>query len=168
MRQGSILAHLSRIRLPSDSARAITSSMPPRIVVDTNVFIAALLSPSGSNREVLRACFLGKAVPLIGAALFHEYEDVLGRAELMRKCPLKPKERQLFFSSFLSLAEWIKVYYLWRPNLPDEGDNHLIELAIAGAAEAIVTNNLGDLGRGELSFPSLHILTPRQFLSHLP
>ena len=142
--------------------------MPPRIVVDTNVFIAALLNPSGSNREVLRACFLGKAVPLMGAALFHEYEDLLGRADLMRKCPLTAKERRLFLASFLSLAEWIKVYYLWRPNLPDEGDSHLIELAIAGAAETIVTNNLGDLGRGELRFPRLQILTPRQFLSHLP
>lgn len=65
----------------------------------------------------------------------------------------------------LSLPE---VYCLWRPNLSDEGDNHLIELAIAGAAETIVTNNLGDLGRGELRFPRLQILTPRQFLSHLP
>ena len=129
---------------------------------------AALLRPSGSNREVLRACFSGKAVPLMGAALFHEYEDLMGRADLMQKCPLTPKERRLFFSSFLSLAEWIKVYYLWHPNLPDEGDNHLIELAIAGAAGIIVTNKLGDLGRGELRFPRLHILTPRQFLSHLP
>ena len=142
--------------------------MPLRIVVDTNVFIAALLSPSGSNREVLRACFLGKAVPLMGAALFHEYEDLLGRGDLMRKCPLTPPERQLFFRSFLALAEWIKVYYLWRPNLPEEGDKHLIELAIAGTAGTIVTNNLGDLDRGELRFPRLRILTPQQFLSHLP
>lgn len=142
--------------------------MPPRIVVDTNVFIAALLSPSGSNREVLRTCLLGKAVPLMGSALFHEHEDLLGRADLMRKCPLSPKERRLLFGSFLSVAGWIKVYYLWRPNLPDEGDNHLIELAIAGSAGIIVTNNIRDLSRGELRFPGLDILTPRQFLSHIP
>jgi predicted nucleic acid-binding protein len=40
--------------------------MPPRIVVDTNVFIGAILSPAGENRQVLRACLLGKARPLMG------------------------------------------------------------------------------------------------------
>ena len=48
--------------------------MPPRIVVDTNVFIGAILSPAGENREVLRACLLGRVRPLMGAALFHEYD----------------------------------------------------------------------------------------------
>lgn len=142
--------------------------MLPRIVVDTNVFVAALLSPAGINREVLRACLAGKAVPLMGAALFHEYEDLLGRGELMAKCPLSLGERELLLGSFLSVAEWIRVYYLWRPNLTDEGDNHLIELAIAGAAEVIVTHNLRDLNRGELRFPKLRILTPESFLSTLP
>jgi hypothetical protein len=47
----------------------------------------------------------------------------------------------------------VKVYYLWRPNLPDEADNHLIELALAGGADTIVTNNLRDVSRGELTFP---------------
>jgi putative PIN family toxin of toxin-antitoxin system len=142
--------------------------MPPRIVVDTSVFIAALISPTGENRGVLRACLQNKAVPLMGAALFHEYEDVLGRADLMLKCPLTPTERRLLFSSLLAVAEWVKVYYLWRPNLPDEGDNHLIELAVAGGAATIVTNNLADVGRGELRFPNLKILTPRQFLTSIP
>ena len=113
--------------------------MPPRVVVDTNVFIAALISPAEINRQVVRACLAGRAVPLMGAALFHEYEDLLGREELMAKCPLSLVERKLLLESFLSVAEWVRVYYLWRPNLPDEGDNHLIELAIAGGAERIIT-----------------------------
>ncbi|MES2921765.1 MAG: putative toxin-antitoxin system toxin component, PIN family [Verrucomicrobiota bacterium] len=142
--------------------------MPPRVVVDTNVFIAAILSPAGENRDVLRACLLGRAKPLMGAALFHEYEDLLGRTELMAKCPLSAKERQSLFDAFLSVADWIKVYFLWRPNLPDEADNHLIELALAGSAETIVTNNLKDLQHGELRFPGLSIQSPRQFLTTLP
>ena len=142
--------------------------MPPRVVVDTNVFIAALLSPAGINRQVVRACLAGRAVPLMGAALFHEYEDLLGREELMAKCPLSRVERKLLLESFLSVAEWVRVYYLWRPNLPDEGDNHLIELAIAGAAEVLVTHNLRDLDRGQLQFPQLRILDPQTFLSTLP
>ena len=132
--------------------------------MDTNVFIAAMLSPSGGNRDTLRACLDGRAHPLMGAALFHEYEDVMRRPDPMSKSPLRPGDRQTLFEAFLSVCEWVKVYFLWRPNLPDEGDNHLVELAIAGGAETIVTNNVRDVRRGELSFPNLQILTPAEFL----
>jgi len=63
----------------------------------------------------------------------------------------------------LSLAE-VTVYYGWRPNLPDEGDNHLIELALAGGAQAIITHNLRDLRGGELRLGTLRVLTPAQCL----
>ena len=56
------------------------------------------------------------------------------------------------------------MYYGWRPNLPDEGDNHLIELALAGGALAIVTHNLRDLRNGELQLGRLRVLTPAQCL----
>ena len=142
--------------------------MPPRIVVDTNVFIGAILSPAGENRQVLKACLLGRACPLMGAALFHEYEELLGRTTFMAKSPLTPRQRDTLFAAFLSVAEWIKVYFLWRPNLPDETDNHVIELALAGAAQTVVTHNLGDLQQGELRFPDLKIQSSRQFLATLP
>ena len=138
--------------------------MGPRIVIDTNVFIAALLSAAGANRHVLRACLSGRAQPLMGAALFSEYEDLLMRRELMAESPLSLAERQQLFEAVLSVCEWVRIYFLWRPNLPDEADNHLIELAIAGGADAIVTNNIRDLRNSELSFPHLQVLTPAQFL----
>lgn len=135
-----------------------------RIVLDTNVFTAAVLSAAGANRDVFRACLTGNVHPLMGAALFHEYEDLLARPELMAKSPLTPRERQQLFEAFLSVCDWVRVYFLWRPNLPDEEDNHLFELALAGGANAIVTNNVRDVRRGELAFPHLQILTPAQFL----
>jgi predicted nucleic acid-binding protein len=142
--------------------------MPLRIVVDTNVFVAALLSARGANRAVLRACLSGDAIPLMGAALFHEYEDLQGRLDLMKESPLSATERRDLFEAFLSTCIWVKIYYLWRPNLPDEGDNHLVELGLAGHAAAIVTNNVRDLRGGELSFPDLRVLTPSAFLKLLP
>jgi predicted nucleic acid-binding protein len=48
--------------------------------------------------------------------------------------------------------------------LRDEGDNHLIELAVAGHAKCIVSRNIKDLVTGELLFPRIAILTPEQFL----
>ena len=142
--------------------------MVSRVVVDTNVFIAAILSPVGNNREVIRACLLGKALAIMGPALYHEYEDLLSREHLMAKSPIGPRDRQTLFAAFLSVSEWTKVYFLWRPNLPDEADNHLIELALAGNADTIITHNTKDLAHGELRFPGLKIQTPAQFLKTLP
>ena len=63
---------------------------------------------------------------------------------------------------------WVNVYYGWRPNFRDESDNHLIELAIAGNAHAVVTHNVRDLTRGELAWPQLRVMTPHQFLKEQP
>ena len=103
----------------------------------------------------------------MGQALLLEYEDVLGREPVFRKCPLSVAERSELFEAFLSVCDWVHVYYLWRPNLRDEGDNHVFELAIAGGVEAIVTNNVGDFRSGELRFPGLQILAPSDALREL-
>ena len=145
----------------------LSKSVPYRIVVDTNVVTAAMLSPAGSNRDVLRACLKGVAKPLVGEALFQEYEDLVHRPALMSRSPLALKDREALLDAFLSVCEWVRVYYLWRPNLPDEADNHLIELAVAAGADAIVTSNTRDIKRSELNFPRLKILTPAQFLKTL-
>ena len=138
--------------------------MLPRIMLDTSVLVGAFLSKAGGdNREVIRRCLKREVQPLLGVTLFSEYEDVLGRDNLMKKCPLTPWDRLVLLEAFLSVCEWVKVYYLWRPNLPDEGDNHLIELAVAGAAGAIITNNTRDLKGSNLHFPQTRILTPKQF-----
>jgi predicted nucleic acid-binding protein len=61
----------------------------------------------------------------------------------------------------------MQVYYLWRPNLRDEGDNHLVELAVAGAAQVIVTNNVADFQTSELRFPGIRVLRPGDLLKEL-
>ncbi len=62
------------------------------------------------------------------------------------------------------MCTWVPIYYLWRPNLADEGDNFLVELALAGNSEIIVTNNTKDLVTAELEFDALRVLTPQQLL----
>jgi putative PIN family toxin of toxin-antitoxin system len=139
--------------------------MCSKIVVDTNVFIGALIGPQGPSRALVRRCLLGGYVPLMGNALFAEYESVIGRPSVVSKCPLDAAAMTDLLAAFLSVCEWINVYYLWRPNLRDEGDNHLIELAVAGNAIAIVTNNLRDFQGADLLFPNLLIITPEQMLA---
>jgi uncharacterized protein len=134
------------------------------IVVDTNVFVGACLGKGPSSR-VVEACLSGWFVPLMGAALLAEYEDVLGRAPIFAESRLRATEREELLDIFLASCRWTRIYYGWRPNLRDEGDNHLVELAVAGGADAIVTHNIRHLKMMELRFPGLAVATPAQLLS---
>ena len=138
------------------------------LVLDTNILVAALLRGGGSARSVLRGCLTAAYRPVLGPALLAEYEDVLGRDELFATSVLSARDREKLFDGFLSQCRWVEVFYAWRPNLPDEADNHLIELGVAAQADAIVTRNLRDVSRGELKFPSLRVLTPEQCLEVFP
>jgi len=132
------------------------------VVIDTNVFVSALRSTGGASRGVLRRVLTGVFQPLFGNALWLEYQDVLGRQVWGETTT--PAERLQVLSALAKQGRWVKVYYGWRPNLPDEADNHLIELALAGGAAAVVTHNVRDVRRGELRLGDLRILTPVESL----
>ncbi len=132
------------------------------IVIDTNVFVAGLRSAGGASRTVLRRALEGKFQPVFGNALWMEYQDLLGRP--VWGDATTPDERLAVLAALAKQGRWVTVYYGWRPNLPDEADNHLIELALAGGATAIVTHNLRDIKGGELSLGNLRVLTPAHFL----
>jgi putative PIN family toxin of toxin-antitoxin system len=138
--------------------------MPIKIVVDTSVFISALIGSKGSSRELIRRCLKGEYQPLMGNALFLEYESVMQREEIISQCSLTNTEIYTLLASFINVSQWISIYYLWRPNLKDEADNHLIELAVAGNAQIIVTKNVKDFQNAELVFPNLSILRPEEII----
>lgn len=132
------------------------------VVIDTNVFVAGLSSDGGASRMVLRDALQGRIEPLFGNALWLEYEDLLG-------CPVwtdatTPEERLQVLATLARVGRWVSIYYGWRPNLPDEADNHLIELAVAGGAAAIITHNVRDVRRGELLLNGLRVFTPAEYL----
>ncbi len=77
---------------------------------------------------------------------------------------LGPDERAELLDIFLAHCRWTRIYYGWRPNLRDEGDNHLVELAVASGADWICTHNLRYLRAHELAFPGLGLATPAQLL----
>ena len=134
------------------------------VVVDTNIFISALIGATGPSREILRRCLNTKLIPLISNALFLEYQDVTKRAHIRGLCPLTSSEIRELLNAFYSVCRWVPIYYLWRPNLMDEADNFLIELALAGNAQYIATNNISDFKNTELKFPDLRIVKPGQLL----
>jgi putative PIN family toxin of toxin-antitoxin system len=137
-----------------------------KVVIDTNVFISACLG-QGACRAVIAACLEEKLTPLMGVALLSEYEDVMSRTKLFARSRLDADERNELLDIFLAACRWTRIYYGWRPNLPDEGDNHLVELAVAGGAEYIVTRNLRDVARMELLFPDLKVVFPETMLKEM-
>jgi putative PIN family toxin of toxin-antitoxin system len=135
------------------------------IVLDTNVLISALISRHGPAREVLRRCLQHQYQPLVGNALFAEYEEVAGRPDILARCPVPQAQVRTLLNAFYSVGRWVNVYYLWHPNLRDEADNHVLELAIAGGAQWLVTHNIRDFERTQLHFDALRILTPERLLA---
>ncbi|MDI9333973.1 MAG: putative toxin-antitoxin system toxin component, PIN family [Cytophagales bacterium] len=135
-------------------------------VIDTNIFVGACLGVGATNR-VIASAIEGHFRPVMGSALFHEHEDVLSRESLLANSKLTRKERDELFDIFISKCQWTRVYFGWRPNLPDEGDNHLIELAVAAGASYVVTKNLKHVSNTDLKFKNIQVVSPQKFLKEL-
>jgi uncharacterized protein len=134
------------------------------IVLDTNVLASAFTSGRGASREVLRRVLRKESRALISVPLFAEYEAVLARPQVQKRCSLTLREQALLFDAFLACTQLVEVYYRWRPNLPDEADNHVLELAVAAGGATILTFNRKDFSRGELRFPDVAIRSPADWL----
>ena len=135
-------------------------------MVDANFFIGACLG-LGAFNAVVGDCICGGHTPLMGAALLAEYEDVLGRARLLAQSKLSAAARDELLDIFLAACRWTPIYFGWRSSLADEGDNHLIELAVAGQASHIVSRKLREFRRAQLHFPNLRAVSPEQLLKEI-
>jgi putative PIN family toxin of toxin-antitoxin system len=138
--------------------------MAIRVVVDTNVLVAGLIGGKGPNREILRRCLEGELQPVVGNALYSEYQDLLNRKSIQALCKQTSVSLLEFLDGFAQSCIAVDARYLWRPNLKDEADNHLVELAIAARAAYIITNNVSDFAQAELKHLGYEVITPEQLL----
>ena len=138
-----------------------------RIILDSNVLVSAFTSAQGASRTVLRCVLAGHATALLSIPLFMEYEDVLMRPETQSRCPLSRGEQGALLDALFARSEMVEVYYRWRPNLRDEGDNHVLVLAVAASDAPIITFNRRDFSGGQLRFPDIKVLTPGAWLKTL-
>ncbi len=137
------------------------------VVIDTNVLVAGLIGGKGPNREVLRLCFDSTLQPFVGNALYLEYSDLLNRKDIQQLCNKTSITLSQFLDDFASTCKPVDAWFLWRPNLKDEADNHVIELAVAANAEYIVTNNIRDFAHAELKHASFEVITPEELLRRI-
>jgi len=101
-----------------------------KVVIDTNIWISALISQDGSNRDIIRLALHEHIFPQISTSLLLEYESVMKRAKIQTQCTLSVQEQEELFYAYVSTCNWNEIFYLWRPNLKDKNDDFLVELPV--------------------------------------
>ena len=137
-----------------------------KVVIDTSVWVSALIKKETYARDILRLVFQDMISPQISEPLFREYESVMTRKKIQTLTILTKEEQQELFNAFLSKCHWNDIYFSWRPNLKDENDNFVVELAVSSASKAIITYNLKDFKNAELVFDHI-ITTPKKFIKEI-
>lgn len=135
-----------------------------RIVLDTSVIVAGLRSVTGAGNAVLHLVAQQELVLLAIPALFLEYEEVLKRAEQRLAHGLGLEEVDLFLSALASACEAVEIRFQWRPQLSDADDEIVLETAVNGRADALVTHNVRDF-RGAAEKFGLRVLRPGELLT---
>ena len=131
-----------------------------RLVLDTDVVVAAMRSPSGASAALLEAAIDGRITMLANVALVLEYEAVCKRGEHLAAAGLDIGQAGLFVDSLVALVEPVDSHFFWRPQLKDPSDEMVLEAAVNGRAHAIVTFNRRDFGLAPERF-GLRVLLPR-------
>ncbi len=133
------------------------------MVLDTSVVVAGLRTRLGAGNAVLRLIAERRVRLLATPPLFLEYEDALKRAEHRLVHGLTPPEIDEFLAELAALIEPVEVHFQWRPQTRDPNDEMVLEAAINGQADAIVTYNVADFAEAAERF-AISIMRPAELL----
>lgn len=129
----------------------------PRVIIDTNVLVAASGSGRGASAKMLSLVGTGLFDIVLSVPLVVEYEDVL-----MRGVPEDSsgrRAREAILDYLFGVGKRQEIFFLWRPLLRNPGDDMVLELAVAGGCDAIVTYNVRDFG--DVGSFRIEVMTPR-------
>ncbi len=140
--------------------------MAGRVVLDTNVFIAALRSDRGASRALLVQALRGEYTMLMSVPLMLEYEAVATRPEHLTAANLSVEDVQAVLDGLATVMEPVRLAFLWRPLLPDTGDDLVLETAVNGQAQLLVTMNRRHFDAAAGLFV-LEIVPPAEAVSRL-
>ena len=115
-----------------------------RAVLDTSIIVAALRTRRGAANGVLQLVAKRRLVALATPPLFLEYEDVLKRPEQQLAHGLTAEGVDRFLGELAALLEPVEIHFQWRPQARDPSDEMVLEAAINGGADALVTYNVAD------------------------
>lgn len=137
-----------------------------RLVLDTNVVVAGLRSPSGASARLLELALDRRFTLALSVALALEFESVCNDPGHRIASGLREDEVNQIISALCAVAEPVSAHLLWRPLLRDPGDEMVLETAINGHADALVTFNRKDFGDVPDRF-GIALLAPRQALRRI-
>jgi putative PIN family toxin of toxin-antitoxin system len=137
-----------------------------RVVLDTSVVVTALRSRAGASNLVLRKVAAGRLQAVATTALLLEYEAVLKRPEQRLVTGLRLDDIERILGALARVLEPVDVYFQWRPQLADPSDELVLEAAVNGRANAIVTHNVRDFAPATTRF-RLSVLRPADLAMRL-
>lgn len=132
-----------------------------RIVIDTNVLYSALRSKQGASYKIVSLLPTPKFKILLSVPLYTEYQGVLLKGDFLKI--YTDQELMGFLRYFCKICIHQDIFYLWRPLLKDPKDDMILELAIAGNCDYIVTHNIKDFAEIEKFKPKA--ITPKELLN---
>ena len=131
-----------------------------RAVIDTNVLHAGLYSATGASYQILHLIEQGVIAPLLSTTLLFEYEEVLRRNQKLLGLSHRAVDDVL--DGLCVRGEYRRIHFLWRPQLSDPKDDHILELAVAAGGADIVTHNVNDFA--EATAFGVRLITPAKLL----
>ena len=137
-----------------------------RVVLDSSVIVSAFRSRHGAANAVLKLVASRRIVPLATPALFLEYEDVLKRPEQRSVSGLSLMEVDAVLAALAAAIEPVEVRFVWRPQLSDADDEMVLEVAVNGRADGLVTHNLADFAAVAPKF-GLSVVSPADLLTRI-
>lgn len=130
------------------------------------MLVAGLRSATGASRRLLELLDEERFEAVANVSMMLEYEAVLKRPENLLAAGLSVKDIDDFLNSLAMLVVPVPSFFLWRPVLRDPADEHVLEAAINGQADAIVTFNVRHFAPAAGRF-RLQVLRPGEVLRRL-
>jgi putative PIN family toxin of toxin-antitoxin system len=131
---------------------------PNRVVIDTNVFISALLNPLGTPKKVINIA-VSQFTILQSEATYQELATRISKKKFDKY--LEKDDKLDFLSSLKNRSLFVDIWHETRV-CSDLDDNKFLELAVSGMAQYIIT------GDKELlilnTYQGIPIITPAEFL----
>ncbi len=115
-----------------------------KLVLDTDILVAAIRSDGGASRRILVAALNGQFDMLVSTSLLIEYEAVMTRPKHLEASSLASEDVGILLDAVAGIAKPVRLAFHWRPTLRDPDDDMVLETAVNGGATAIVTFNVKD------------------------
>lgn len=126
-----------------------------KVVLDADVLVAALRSKGGASAAWLRAALRRRTELLASVPLMLHYESVVLRPEHRAATALSVVELDEVLDAIAAVATRVTISYLWRPTLRDPDDELVLETAVNGGADLLLTFNERDFAGGERFAPRI-------------